>query len=74
MAPLRRRWPPAHSVSVAPEPYWSYAESILMAMAKPALFTTEADVARAVWQAVHDNTGRAHFPAGADAEAIMRQA
>ncbi|GGJ53879.1 short-chain dehydrogenase/reductase [Sphingopyxis bauzanensis] len=59
---------------VLPEPYWSYAEPILMAMAKPALFTTEADVARAVWQAVHDNTGRAHFPAGADAEAIMRQA
>lgn len=60
--------------NVLPEPYWSYAEPILMAMAKPALFTTEADVARAVWQAVHDNTGRAHFPAGADAEAIMRQA
>ena len=58
---------------VLPEPYWSYAEPILAAMAEPALFTTEADVARAVWQAVHDETGRAHFPAGADAEAIMRQ-
>ncbi|WP_439569352.1 SDR family oxidoreductase [Sphingopyxis sp.] len=58
---------------VLPEPYWSYAEPILAAMAEPALFTTESDVAQAVWEAVHDDTGRAHFPAGADAHAIMQQ-
>ncbi|WP_257544462.1 SDR family oxidoreductase [Sphingopyxis sp. DBS4] len=56
---------------VLPEPYASYAAPILAAMAEPALFTTEADVAEAVWAAVHDTTGRPHFPAGADAQALM---
>jgi len=56
---------------VLPEPYWTYAQPILAGMAEPALFTTEADVAEAVWQAVHDEGGRLHFPAGADALAIM---
>lgn len=56
---------------VLPEPYGSYAAPILAAMAGPALFTTEADVAAAVWQAVHDRTGQPHFPAGADALALM---
>jgi NAD(P)-dependent dehydrogenase (short-subunit alcohol dehydrogenase family) len=56
---------------VLPEPYWSYAEPILAGMAQPALFTTEADVAEAVWAAVHDETGEPHFPAGADALALV---
>ncbi len=56
---------------VLPEPYWSYAEPILAAMAEPVLFTTEADVAKAVWQAVHDQSGQPHFPAGADALALV---
>ena len=56
---------------VLPEPYWTYAEPILAAMAQPALFTTEADVAEAVWAAVHDATGAPHFPAGADALALV---
>jgi NAD(P)-dependent dehydrogenase (short-subunit alcohol dehydrogenase family) len=56
---------------VLPEPYWSYAEPILAGMAAPALFTTEADVAEAVWAAVHDETGEPHFPAGADARALV---
>jgi len=55
---------------VLPEPYASYAAPILAAMAEPALFTTEADVAEAVWAAVHDESGRPHFPAGADALAL----
>ena len=55
---------------VLPQPYWSYAEPILAAMAEPALFTTEADVAKAVWQAVHDQSGQPHFPAGVDALAL----
>ena len=59
---------------VLPEPYGSYAAPILAAMAEPMLFTTEADVAQAVWQAVHDESGQAHFPAGADALAIMQPA
>jgi NAD(P)-dependent dehydrogenase (short-subunit alcohol dehydrogenase family) len=57
---------------VLPEPYGSYAAPILAAMAQPALFTTEADVAEAVWRAVHDETGQAHFPAGADAVALAQ--
>ena len=56
---------------VLPEPYGSYAAPILAAMAAPALFTTEADVAEAVWAAVHDTSGRPHFPAGADALALV---
>ena len=59
---------------VLPQPYWSYAEPILAGMAEPSLFTTEADVAKAVWHAVHDQTGRSHFPAGADALAITEPA
>lgn len=56
---------------VLPEPYGSYAAPILAAMAEPALFTNEADVAAAVWQAVNDQTGCPHFPAGADALALI---
>ena len=56
---------------VLPEPYGSYAAPILAGMAEPALFTTEGDVAEAVWAAVHDTSGRSHFPAGADALALL---
>ncbi len=56
---------------VLPEPYGSYAAPILAAMAEPAMVTTEADVAEAVWTAVHDTSGRSHFPAGADALALV---
>jgi len=56
---------------VLPEPYGSYAAPILAGMAEPAMFTTEADVAEAVWAAVHDTSGRPHFPAGADALALV---
>jgi len=56
---------------VLPEPYGTYAQPILAAMAEPAAFTTEADVAEAVWAAVHDTSGQPHFPAGADALALV---
>ncbi|MBN8842519.1 MAG: SDR family oxidoreductase [Sphingomonadales bacterium] len=56
---------------VLPEPYASHAAPILAGMAAPALFTTERDVAEAVWAAVHDRSGRPHFPAGADALALV---
>jgi short-subunit dehydrogenase len=55
---------------VLPEPYGAHAEPILAAMAAPAQFTTENDVAKAVWAAVYDETGAPHFPAGADALAL----
>lgn len=56
---------------VLPEPYGSYAAPILAGMAEPAPFTTEGDVAEAVWAAVHDTSGRSHFPAGVDALALV---
>lgn len=56
---------------VLPEPYGSYAAPILAAMAEPAAFTTETDVAEAVLAAVHDTSGQPHFPAGADALALV---
>lgn len=56
---------------VLPEPYGSYAAPILAGMAEPAMYTTEADVAEAVWAAVHDLSGRPHFPAGPDALALV---
>ena len=56
---------------VLPEPYASHAAPILAGMAAPAIFTTEADVAETVWAAVHDVSGRPHFPAGADALALI---
>ena len=56
---------------VFPEPYAGHAAPILAGMAAPAMVTTEADVAEAVWTAVHDLSGRPHFPAGADALALV---
>jgi NAD(P)-dependent dehydrogenase (short-subunit alcohol dehydrogenase family) len=56
---------------VLPDPYGSYAAPILAAMAEPAMFTTEGDVAEAVWAAAHDPSGQSHFPAGADALALV---
>lgn len=56
---------------VLPEPYAGHAAPILAGMAAPAMFTTEDDVAEAVWTAVHDTSGRPHFPAGADALALV---
>jgi NAD(P)-dependent dehydrogenase (short-subunit alcohol dehydrogenase family) len=57
---------------VIPEPYAPFARPILEAFARPGLVTTEADVADAVWRAVHDTSGRLRFPAGADALALVR--
>ena len=57
-----------------PPAYAAFAAPIFAAFARPALTTLESDVADAVWQAVHDETGRLHFPAGADAVALSRAA
>jgi len=57
-----------------PEPYLAFAQPIFAAFAQPAAITTPLDVARAVWDAVHDDSGRLHFPAGADAVALSRAA
>jgi NAD(P)-dependent dehydrogenase (short-subunit alcohol dehydrogenase family) len=59
---------------VIPAPYAAFAAPILAAFAEPALVTTEADVAQAIWRAANDETGQLRFPAGPDAVALARQA
>jgi hypothetical protein len=57
-----------------PGPYLSFAQPILEAFARPALFTTETDVADAVWRAATDKTPQLRYPAGADAVALAQAA
>lgn len=58
---------------VIPEPYAAFAQPILASFARPALVTTEADVAEAVWQAANDEYGQLRFPAGPDAVALAHR-
>ncbi len=53
-----------------PAPYADFATPIFEAFAQPAVTTKETDVAAAVWDAVHDTSGRLQFPGGADAVAL----
>ena len=55
---------------LVPPPYADYAAPIFAAFAAPALTMKETDVAEAVWTAVHDESDRLRFPAGADAVAL----
>lgn len=55
-----------------PEAYAAFAGPIFAAFAKPALVTTEADVAETVWWAANDVSGQIRFPAGADALALAQ--
>jgi len=55
---------------VIPADYMPFAGPVLAAFGTPALVTTEADVAETIWRAVHDASGRLHFPAGPDAVAL----
>ncbi len=55
-----------------PENYAAYAQSVYASMTQLASFTTEADVAEAVWHAAIDQSGQLHFPAGADAIALTQ--
>ena len=57
-----------------PASYAVFAAPIFESFAKPALVTTEADVAEAIWRAANDTSGQLHFPAGEDAAALARQA
>ena len=59
---------------VLPEPYAGHAAPILAGMAAPAMFTTETDVAEAVWRAAADESPTLRFPAGADAVALAKSA
>jgi NAD(P)-dependent dehydrogenase (short-subunit alcohol dehydrogenase family) len=53
-----------------PEDYRDFAGPILEGFAKPALTTSEDDVAEAIWGAIHDVSGQLRFPAGRDAVAL----
>ena len=53
-----------------PGEYADFARPIMEGFAKPALTTRESEVAAAVWNAVHESSGRLRFPAGPDAVAL----
>ncbi len=53
-----------------PPAYAGFATPIFEAFARPAMTTKEADVAEAVWAAVHDTSSRLQFPGGPDAVAL----
>ncbi len=55
-----------------PKDYMDFAGPILEGFAKPAMTTSEGDVADAIWSAVHDLSGQLRFPAGRDAIALSR--
>ncbi|UXT98850.1 SDR family oxidoreductase [Agrobacterium tumefaciens] len=55
-----------------PDDYMDFAGSILEGFAKPAMTTSEQDVAEAIWSAVHDVSGQLRFPAGPDAIALAQ--
>lgn len=57
-----------------PEAYAAYAAPIFAAFSSPAMTTTEADVAEAIWTAANDASGQLRFPAGADAVALLSAA
>jgi NAD(P)-dependent dehydrogenase (short-subunit alcohol dehydrogenase family) len=60
----------ARMAGLIPETYAPYAERVLSSFGRPALVTTESDVAEGVWRAANDTTGQLRFPAGADAVAL----
>ena len=55
------------------EPYKAYAQSVFAGFSAVAEVTRESDVARGVWRAANDASGRLHFPAGPDAVALAAQ-
>jgi NAD(P)-dependent dehydrogenase (short-subunit alcohol dehydrogenase family) len=54
------------------EPYAPFVERVMAGFQQPAATTDPADVADAVWRAVHDRTGQLRFPAGPDAVALTQ--
>lgn len=55
-----------------PEAYAPFAQQVFAAFTQTSRFTQASDVAEAVWQAANDESGRMHFPAGADAVALAQ--
>jgi len=59
---------------LVPEPYMPLAQSIFATLGQPGAITTEAAVARAVWQAANDSGWLLRYPAGDDAVELARHA
>ena len=57
-----------------PEAYAPHAQAVFATLGSASAFTVEPDVAEAVWLAANDASPRLHYPAGADAVALARQA
>lgn len=57
---------------LVPDSYAAYAQSVYASMTQLTAFTTEPDVAEAVWRAATDESRQLRFPAGADAIALAR--
>lgn len=55
-----------------PAPYEPFAQEVFAAFGRLPAVTVATDVAEGVWEAVHDTSGRLHFPAGADAVALAQ--
>jgi NAD(P)-dependent dehydrogenase (short-subunit alcohol dehydrogenase family) len=55
-----------------PEAYAAFANPILASYAQVTTFTTESDVAEAVYRAANDTSGQLRYPAGADAVALAQ--
>lgn len=53
-----------------PEAYVPFAQRVFAGLTQLDVVTQASDVAEAVWQATNDESGRLHFPAGADAVAL----
>lgn len=55
-----------------PPPYEAYAHEVFAGFSRVESVTQASDVAEAVWRAANDLSGQLHFPAGADAVALVR--
>jgi NAD(P)-dependent dehydrogenase (short-subunit alcohol dehydrogenase family) len=62
----------ARMEGLMPEAYAPFAERVFATFGRPALMTTEADVAEVVYRAATDESGELRFPAGPDAVAMAR--
>jgi len=64
----------ARMEGLIPEAYAPIAQGAFAALSLPQAYTTEADVAQAVWQAANDGSSRLRYAAGADAVALAKAA
>jgi NAD(P)-dependent dehydrogenase (short-subunit alcohol dehydrogenase family) len=62
----------ARMAGLIPEAYAPFAERTFASFGQQTAFTSESDVAEAVWRAANDATGQLRFPAGPDAVALAR--